>query len=539
MSHALQSFVAVLSLAAAAIAGGPAEAVSAAAADIAKQPAGVRQSLRYLGLYAVPQKERAEFLKVLAFHCNSLSRESEIVAPVLVAPDLVRVNLLDYSWSRSVWEKLAAHDPYFHVGLDGGRVVVPEPPAVKIPAVEEVPEVSIEGIQFFRELGGNRLQEVERGDLKPGETILVKKVRGGSLESVTVPTGVKRAEPKREQVKEKAPSPAHAPWLPGRDIAALALACNSDAPILRADWFLYWTAIENDRQGSGYYSFLGLGKKESDFQELVGVDVKLAKKVKKEMAASVGRSGVTLNNRGIEWYASITGDYYRTQDYKTSTFKQNTIRLLAGDTEPPAGDASEQYGTLPNGLFAFWLQNDKGERQDSAPDFIASDGSASGTDRRVHAGKSCIVCHSEGIRPVNDWVRRVYSGPLSLASPDYETLKRLRRLYLSDLEGQVKRSQRNYGEVLAKVNGLTSEANARAYGRVWDAYFETDLGVDDVCRELNVQPAAFLAALKAYASKGGADPILSGLLANPPERIRREHFEEVFSIAQTIVRTKP
>lgn len=519
--------LALISLAASALAG-PAEAVSAAAADVARLPAELRQSVRYLSLHAVPVKERPEFLKVLSFHVNSLSRESDLVLPAVVSPDVIRVNMADYLWERSVWEKLASLDPYFHANITEVEATVIAP---------VVQAAGIEGVQFYRDGEGNGLIEVSRADLQPGTTVWVRRRRGGSIERVTVPGAQQNRAAQRDEKKTGKTTLAHAPWLPGAAIAALALACNSDSPIVDARWFIYRTAMETGRDGSGYYSFLSLGKKEKDFQELVGVDVKAAKRVRKEMAASIARSGVTLNNRGIEWYASITGDYWRTQDFKTSTFKQNTLRLLAGDAEPPGGDASEQYGTLPNGLYAFWLQNAEGERQDSAPDFIASDGMATGTDRRVSAGLSCIRCHVEGIRPLNDWIRRVYSGPVQLASSDYETLKRLRRLYLSDLDGQVKRSQRNYAEVLKKLNGLTPEANARAYAKVWDSYFETDLGVEEVAVELATTPEALTKALKAYASRGSADPILTGLLANPPAVIRREHFEEVYATAQTILRS--
>ncbi len=534
MSYRAQVVIALLSLAGGAIAGGPGESVQAAALDAPKLPAEIRQHCRYLSLYNLPAKDRAEFFKVLTFHCNSLSREADLVAPVAVGPDVLRVNMLDYGWDRTVWEKLASVDPYFHVRLADGQLVVPTVRAVEVPVVAAV---VLEGVQFYRDGPGQTIVEIQRADIKAGETVWVREVVGGSIKKITA--GQKQAS-KPAKAAEAKTTTAQAPWLPAAEIAALALAVNSESPIVRADWFLNQTAIQAGRDGHGYYDWLGLGKAEKDFQELVGVDVKGAQRVKREMAASIAKSGVTLNNRGIEWYATITGDYYRTQDFKTSTFKQNTIRLLDGDTDPPKGDASEQYGTLPNGLFAFWLQNADGVRQDSAPDFIASDGHATGTDRRVHAGLSCIRCHVEGIRPLNDWLRRVYTGPIQLTSPDYLKLKRLRQLYLSDLDGQVKRSQRNYAERLLKVNGLTPEANARAYARVWDSYFETDLGIEDVCRELNVKKEVFMLALKAYAGKGGADPILTGLLANPPERIRREHFEEAFAIGQTMIRgTKP
>lgn len=506
-------YLAIIAIAVGPVVAGPAESVTAAWVDVQKVPLELRTHTRYLSLYHFTPEQRKEFLLVLAFHCNSLSRESDLVAPVLVGNDLVRVNMIDYGWTREVWEKLTNSEPYYHVRVDGKGLVLPKVKTIDVPVVSVIPVNAIkERVSFdFGKTWVNRFS-VDNGR--------------------TWKIADEKVEAKKEEVKGIA---AHAPWLPAQDITSLALATNSDAPIVRADWFIFQTAIQQDR-AAGYYDFLGVGKEEKDFQELVIVDVKLAQRARMEMLASVARSGVTLNNRGIEWYKTIRGHYFRTQDYKSSTFKQNTLRLLDGDTEPPKGDASEQYGTLPNGLWAFWLQDGNGKRQDVAPDFIASDGMASGTDRRVHVGLSCIRCHETGIQPINDFVRRVYQGPLLLASPDYAKTKRLRQLYLSDLEEQVKDAQAYYAKRLKKLNGLTPEANARAYAKVWDQFVERDLGLEDVCRELNVEKVFFLERLKAYASKGGADPVLASLLANPPEPMRREHFEEVYSLAQAIVR---
>ncbi len=487
---------AVLMTQAPAYADGPPDAVLAALADCQRLPSGQAQRTRWLSTYAIPVEKRPEFLKVLAFLCNSLSRSADLVPPRVVTPTLVAVDLGDYDWDTSVWEKLADTDPWFHVRLltDGYET---------------------EEYGYWYNAAGQKVTQGTAGAVwKTLRTERVKK-------------------------KDAGKTPAHAPWLPTREIAELALRTGSGCPIVRADWFVYQTGQSLDRS-PGYYDFLGLGKAEKDFQALVGADVKAAQRVKREVAATIARSGVTLNNRSMERFQAITGPYYRTQDFKTSQDKQNTLRLLDGDTEPPKGDASEQYGTLPNGLFAFWLQNGKGERQDAAPDFIASDSVETGVDRRVRSGVSCIRCHSEGIRPIDDWMRRVYRGAIGLGSPDYEKAKRLRQLYLSDLAGQIKRDQRDYAETLLKCNGLTPAANAKAFANAWDAYGARDLSPADLARELGVDEKKLMAALKAYAQRTQAlDPVLIGFLADPPVAIRREHCDELVPIAYDVLRVMP
>lgn len=478
-------------------AGGPAEAVAAAWADAQKLPVEIRPHVRYLTEFGIPEKERASEAKAHAFHVNQLSREPDLAPLVRVTPSLVRVNLKDFGWTRETWERLAEVEPYFHAKIEAAKV------AEVAPKVEE-----------------------ERVSYDGGVTWQTRRVGGKQVA-------------KKEEKKAIA---AHAPWLPSKEIAALALALNSDVPIARADWFLWQTATQHEK-GPGYYDFLGLGKKEEDFQELIGADVKLAKRVKKEIAAVVARSGVTLNNRSMERFQTINGPYWRTQDFKTNILKQNVIRLLDGDTDPPKGDASEQYGTLPNGLFAFWLQNDKGERQDAAPDFIASDAFSTSTDRRVRIGIGCVRCHEEGIKPISDWMRAVYRGPVQLAATDYDRYKRLQRLYLSDLEGHVVSDRAGYEKALKRLNGLTAKENAQGYAKAWARYIDTDLSLDDVAREAYVEKEALVKILKEYAKpkpeldpkKLIADPVLIGLLADPPQPIRREHFEEVYSLLQEII----
>jgi hypothetical protein len=169
----------------------------------------------------------------------------------------------------------------------------------------------------------------------------------------------------------------HATWLDPAAIKELSERTYSYVPVLRADWFVWTTSQQADRgvkgKQFGYYDFLNLGTKQEDFQRLIGADPKKAAELQLVIAARVGRSKVTLNNRGIARQQALTGGYWLTADFKTSKDRQNTLRLLRDETQPPHGDASEQYGTLPNGLFAFWLQNAQGERQDTAPDSIASD----------------------------------------------------------------------------------------------------------------------------------------------------------------------
>jgi hypothetical protein len=463
----------------------PADAVAAAWKDVRALPAELGPLTRYLSLYPLPPRERADAARVLSFHANSLSREPDIVPPALLAAGtLLRVNLSDYGWDAETWEKLAQTDPYFHT-------------------IVETEEEFDQDHGYYDRFGRFVVTETRRESRKVKKVVL-------------------------------------APWLAEtagqkKAIAGLVKLTRSQGPVLRADWFFRKTAIQKG-DAVGYYDFLGVGKRKADFEEAVGAELGLAKRLKKEVAGVVLRSAVALNNRRLVRFGTVTGAYWQTLDAKANVDRRNFARVLDDGFE---FDASEVIASLPNGLHAYFLANSKGQRQDTAPDFIASDSTASGTDRRVHAGLSCVRCHGAvgGIQEIDDWVRRLVAPPLALQSPDYDKLKRLRQLYLSDLRGQVRKDREQYADAVKRANGLTALANARLYARWWDHYQEQDFDLARVERELGVPRARVVAALREFSRKGGAlDPILAGLLQPQELPIRSEQWEEVFAQAMLAVR---
>jgi hypothetical protein len=404
---------------------------------------------------------------------------------VAVRPDLLRLNLKDYALPHEVWEKLAEVDPYFHTQIE-------------TEGVEKVVEELWPGGVW------------SDGRNYPRGAFKVQK-------KVTLPAGKQSAL---------------APWLDAGVAAGLAKAANSKAPVVRADWWLVQTSQQVVRQGTGYYDFLRV-KNRDDFWKLVRLDKKAAEEAQREVRAIVDDSGVALNNRQVVRLGTLLGGYWVTLDSKRSTGKNNAVRNLNGDYKH---DAEEVYAALPNGLFALFAGDANGVRADSVPDDIASSGVAPGNDRRIHL-HSCVTCHVEGIRPIDDWARSVYTGDVALAGPDAEKIRRLRRLYLSDLERWVRRDRADYAEALLKISGLKPAEMAKLFGHLHASYAEARLGREQAAAELGTNPAHLLASLKSIAGKAGSiDPLVSGYLKEPPRRLRREHFEEAYPLLQQYLR---
>lgn len=451
---------------------GPSEAIAAALFDARKLPPGVRENTRYLALPDEEEEIAADWYKVLSFHTNQLSRELDIVRPRRINRNLFAVNLLDYQWDKFTWEKLSSVEPYFY------RQAVPD--------------------RFFW----------------PGDK--------------TYPAGWYRNTSKQRLA-------VFDPYLPAA-VLELVLLTQSGTPIVRADWWFAQTITQDGREGTGYYDFLGLGKKLTDFESLVGLDRKLAARLRKETAAIVSTSTVALHNRQIFRFQTLTGPYWETLDVKESTGQKNALRFLNGDFRA-ATDASEIYGTLPNGLFAFFLADAKGNRANSAPDFIASDGRSTSSDRRVLIGISCIRCHQPGIQPIDDWGRKAYAAPDALTVVGEEKYRRLKQLYLSELERHIRRDQQDYADVLKAVNGLTPQENSRLVAWAWERYVDRMVTLETAARDLGSTPEKVTATFREYGTFPRViDPVLFSLGKGIP--VSRKQLEELYGTAREIMALK-
>lgn len=439
-------------------------------------PAGA-VGVRYLTVYNLPEARRPEARQVGDFWLNSISREADLARAQLVAPTLLRVNVFDYGIDPLTWDKLAVEDPFFHVQ--------------------------------------------------------VQTVNGGTGRAYFPAEGSSKAGWYDARFIEAKKVSAIAPWLPAADAAELVVLTQTAAPILRLDWFLSRVAIQAGRKGTGYYDFLAL-KKRDDFERLIGLNVKESQRVKREVGSIVGRSGVANFPRQIFRFQSVTGGAWLTKDVlDDNADARNALRQLDADYKH---QAEEHYGYLPNGLFAYYLSDAGGVQQETAPDRIGSDKTAPGNDGRIHAGLSCVRCHVEGLRPIKDWSRQVFNGPLKLSSPDLDKARRIKQLYLGEIQEKWADDVAGFTKVLKRCNGLTPEANAKAVGRVWEAYQERNVLPADAAAEFGMKEADYLAVLRtAFRANPLADPVLASHLANPPVAIRQDDFEQLMPLVAPTV----
>lgn len=491
----LRTLVLALLFAQPALAQAPVDAIAQAHADLLKLPPEIRQHVRYLSLYNLPALERPKAIQVLAGHCNGLSREADLTPPAIVPGThgaLLRVNLLDYRWSVETWEKL--EDPYFTIRLN--QV-----------SSEQYPVLFI------------------------------------APENADPPA---KKQPQAPQQKQQAPKQqgqqALAPWLTEtvearKNLAGVIAMTQSRIPVVRGDWFFNQTAAAAERSPN-YYDFLGV-KDEKTFQLAIGADLKLAEQFGAELRESVALSGVTLQPRAIARHPTLGGGYWRTFDFKTAKGEKNPLRVLGKDIEK-VYDATEQFGTLPNGLWATGLFDRAGKAQATAPDDIASDGSSRSNDRRVHVNVSCMRCHTNGgLQDIDGWVRNLLTPPLELRSSDYQRVRELRRAYARKLEPALTKDRLTFEEAVKEVTGgMDGKTYSRAYAEFWERYEDGKIDLVRAALDLGVSEKHWRAALDAKVKAGTGDTVLSAmLLANPRlNRIPIRVWEDLYQEAQLTLR---
>lgn len=457
----------------------PQSALAAAWEDARGIPPGAAQYTRYLDASVFPAGYRDEAFKAMNFHANQLSRAPDLAPLRKVGPELWAVSTEDYGWDVKTWEKLADVDPYFHV-----QAVIEKP--------------------WY---GG-----VWNGD--------GKWYAAGSF-------------------NYKHRTTAHAPWLDRQKIAELAYRTQSNAPIVRADWWFTQTCRQVDLQNKsvvGYYDFLDI-KDRAGFQKLIKLNEKDSIEFGKELRAALENSGVANEGRQIVRFQGLGGGAWGTFDSDSSTGKSNPIRNLGrGDYKH---QAEEWYGTLANGLFAYFLGDQNGKRQDSAPDFIGSDDSPlrTGRDAKIHVCLACIRCHVEGLRPIDDWVRRTLRNPAQLQADDYKKYVELKRQYLSPLESKLEEDRRVFAAAVKEVNGYTVAENSKAFAGLFDFYAHRQRGTAEIAAEMGLAEAVLVQKLKDYAklNYGKVDLVVVGLLARPPTPLRVSHLEELQPLLWKIV----
>ena len=226
-------------------------------------------------------------------------------------------------------------------------------------------------------------------------------------------------------------------------LGRLQTQMKTDVPSVHIDWFIATASTP-----PLYHDLLSLPLTDRELETRLEVDV--ARNLINAPGVRVSRagfnnSGVSTNNRVVERHTSRYGAYWKSYDFAGSVGTQNIFTHPLNFTH----DGGEAIFNLPNGLQGYYLVNASGFRLDEAPINIVSNPAAS--DPTVRNGLSCIGCHTEGMKTLEDQVRSVIE---SNTNPPYNKAQAL-RLYVekSDMDARVGGDMERYRGALEATGG--------------------------------------------------------------------------------------
>lgn len=261
-----------------------------------------------------------------------------------------------------------------------------------------------------------------------------------------------------------------------------------EMPYVRIDWFVFAAS-----KPPLYHVMLGVPETDSELENLLRVNVKANIDQEQAIRAAFNRSGVSQNNRLIEWHKSPYGSYWKSYDFGGNAGKQNLFEYPLGPGAEEGmfkHDGGELIFTLPNGLQGYMLCDDSGKRIDQGPTAIVSDPKRS--DKTVTNGVSCMSCHYTGVIPKVDEV-----GPAVRAnSKAYENAKDILALYREpeDLNKVIAEDSKRFAAAMNKL-GVSSLSRSGEPISAMAQRFELELDPQLAAAEFGLQPDDFFKRL--------------------------------------------
>jgi mono/diheme cytochrome c family protein len=295
---------------------------------------------------------------------------------------------------------------------------------------------------------------------------------------------------------------------------------QTQMPYIRVDWFVFAAS-----KPPLYHVMLGLPESDVELENLLRVNASANIDQEQAIRAAFNRSGVSQNNRLIEWHKSPYGSYWKSYDFGGNAGKQNLFENPLGPGAE-AGmfkhDGGELIFTLPNRLQGYLLVDENGKRIDHGPTAIVSDPKR--PDKTVTNGVSCMSCHYTGVIPKVDEV-----GPAVRANEKaYENAKDILALYRApeDLNRVMAEDARRFAAAMKNL-GVSSLSRSGEPISAMAARFEQELDTRLAAAEFGLQPDVFFTRLDA-------SPLMSrrfGALRTPGGVIKRDVFATGFGEA--------
>lgn len=177
---------------------------------------------------------------------------------------------------------------------------------------------------------------------------------------------------------------------------------------LRADWF-----INHATRPPIYDRLARIPDQVQELERTLNVHFENNYRDNNLARAGFATSGVSTGNRLVERHSALFGYYWKSYDFKDKGAEGNLFRFPLGPEFPSnrhqdlafAHDGGEMIFSLPNGLQAYMLCDEKGTKIDRGPIAVVRDSKEISGNPEVLNGLSCMHCHRHGMITFEDSVR--------------------------------------------------------------------------------------------------------------------------------------
>lgn len=300
---------------------------------------------------------------------------------------------------------------------------------------------------------------------------------------------------------------------------------QTDMPYVRIDWLVFAAS-----KPPLYHTLLNLPDTDAGLESLLRVDVKANIDQEKTIRAAFNRSGVSQNNRLIEWHKSPYGSYWKSYDFGGSSGRQNLFQHPMGPGNSPQyfkHDGGEIIFSLPNGLQGYLLVDDAGRRIDQGPVSIVSDPKR--PDKTVTNGVSCMSCHYTGVIAKQDEVGVAVRANIGAFKESADILSIYRQP--TELDEIFSKDRTRFANALKQI-GISSLSRSGEPISAMAGRFDQEIDLPQVACEFGLSSAEFRERL-GKATKVART--FSSLLV-PGGTIKRDVFKSTFGDASVDLR---
>lgn len=314
--------------------------------------------------------------------------------------------------------------------------------------------------------------------------------------------------------------------------------------LVRGDWLvtdILDTQLSASRHEDGmasYYRLLYRGeppKTEAEFMARWEVDPDA------ERARGQIEGLSQVNRRGRRWienrdrrrgYLWITRDSLRLDtesdplERPDGSFKHDGSEIIVGFEK--FSSATQQRGAVQY----YFLTDGEGRVVNEAPVQLVEDTTRFRNVPSIRTWGSCLQCHVEGIRPIEEnalvELSEKYSTAIFSADPE-----KLRRFHFGSLQRDISRAQEDYASGVMMHTGWTAEQLVEAVGSVVRGY-DAPLDLRRASLELGVSTGTLQEAIQIH---GRANPVPAGIavLAGGGE-CSRDLFSEQFGFLNSLLK---